>query len=495
MATGLPDLPEELQVRVAEFVPKADLLALRCSSGACKETVIRAVKHHEACKRFSPIKHFKYHSHNESMDAIGRVFGAGCRELEITWMSMGSLDCPFELFESFVTSTGGLLRELSICGRTTEISPDKLLTLCRACPLLKSLIVTHAYDMPVDAVAISQACPLLEHVELPARSIGLLSPAETYARHFPRITCLNFMRRGLHGHDPNIETPVRFDVIAVAAEKCVHATKIMCPTDATVTPEFVGRLLATPLRHRVTNLCFGGFPYQVLPETCLQLVRGFPNLLTLTCPCERALGPAMPRTEFFEHLALAAPMLRVLIAPDVDDECMNIICNQWQLEEITFFICTGAFSRCVTTCGDIIGNSSSATSLRKALVVSLEAGWSSAELLGIVQGCPNLVDVWWINYPGDFATLSGSAWEERKTHLMANLQAEARADIACTRRLLKSRGGRLQGTHVSSAKSSVAEMVERRVLGASFEPATSPRRLHLLLDVPPLLFGLSRLDY
>jgi hypothetical protein len=233
MATGLPDLPKELQVRVAEFVPKADLLALRCSSGACKETVIRAVKHHEACKRFRPLWSMGWRARS----AIGRVFGAGCRELAIEWVSVGTLECPFDLYESFVTSTGGLLRELSICG--TYISPDKLLTLCRACPLLTSLIVSHQYGTPVDAVAISQACPLLELVELPALSIGRLSPAETYARHFPRITCLNLMRKGLHGHDPNIETPVRFDVIAVAAEKCVHATKIMCPTDATVTPEFV----------------------------------------------------------------------------------------------------------------------------------------------------------------------------------------------------------------------------------------------------------------
>ena len=477
-------------MRVAEFVPKADLLALRCSSGACKETVIRAVKHHEACKRFRPLWSMGWRARS----AIGRVFGAGCRELAIEWVSVGTLECPFDLYESFVTSTGGLLRELSICG--TYISPDKLLTLCRACPLLTSLIVSHKYGTPVDAVAISQACPLLELVELPALSIGRLSPAETYARHFPRIRCLNFMRKGLHGHDPNIETPVRFDVIAVAAETCVHATKIMCPTDATVTPEFVERLLATPLRHRVTNLCFGGFPYQVLPETCLQLVRGFPNLLTLTCPCELALGPAMPRTEFFEQLGLAAPMLRVLIAPDVDDECMNIICNQWQLEEITFFVCTRAFSRCVTTCGDIIVNSSSATSLRKALVVSLEAGWSSAELLGIVQGCPNLTDVWWINYPGDWGPECNSYSEEyeRKTNLIANLKAEARADIACIRRLLKSRGGRLQGTHVSSAaRLSVSNKVESRVFNASC-PIHDTRRLGMLLDVPPLLFGLSRLS-
>ena len=44
MATGLTDLPVELQARVAEFLPgKAELLALRCSAGSCKQAVTRAV--------------------------------------------------------------------------------------------------------------------------------------------------------------------------------------------------------------------------------------------------------------------------------------------------------------------------------------------------------------------------------------------------------------------------------------------------------------------
>ena len=46
----------------------------------------------------------------------------------------------------------------------------------------------------------------------------------------------------------------------------------------------------------------------------------------------------MAPTEFFEQLALAAPMLRRLFAKDIDDECMRIICNRWQLEEINLFI-------------------------------------------------------------------------------------------------------------------------------------------------------------
>ena len=202
-----------------------------------------------------------------------------------------------------------------------------------------------------------------------------------------------------------------------------------------MTPEFVARLLETPLRDRVTKLCFGGgsHEHELLPETCLQLMRGFPNLREFVAPSMRTLSQTMSRTEFFEQLALAAPMLRVLFATDVDDECMRIICNRWQLEEITFFIYRiSEPPLCVTPAVvDIIVKSSSARSISKALISSLEKDWGAAELLGIVQGCPNLTDVLYHNH-GELE--SGSVCS---------------ASVVSTRRLLKSRGGTLLGSHAS----------------------------------------------
>ena len=423
MATGLTDLPVELQARVAEFLPgKAELLALRCSAGSCKQAVTRAVKHHDVYKRF----YARNSLQNAALVAIGRVFGAGCRYLN----TVSGFPAVTTALESFVLSTGGLLNQLSIePPRDNHITPDTLLILCRACPLLKNLYVPRVPNIqPTHFVAVSQACPLLEHVVLP--TIGDLSPAETYARHFPCLRELEFT-----GASRGSQTPIHFDMIAVAAETCVHVTEIACPQDASVTPEFVARLLETPLRDRVTKLCFGGAisNHQLLPETCLQLVRGFPNLCELTAPSRLSLSPTMARTEFFEQLALAAPMLRSVFATDIDDDCMRIICNRWQLEDITLFVCRiSQSSLCVTPAVvDIIVQSSSARSLRKAIISSLEKDWGAAELLGIVQGCPNLTDVLYHNH-GELESGSGCS-----------------ASIVSARRLLKSRRGTLAGTFAS----------------------------------------------
>ena len=424
MVPRLTDLPVEIIARAAEFLPElSQLLALRCSAGSCKQAVIRAVKQHQACKRWRPRPTMPQ---NAATVAIGRVFGAGCRILDIP-SHTEPVSAVATGLEPFLTSTGGLLTELY--DDHNAITPDHLLILCRACPVLKRLCVKSVPNIqPADFVAVSQACPLLEHVVLP--TIGDLSPAETYARHFPRLRELKFTRASRGS-----QTPIRFDMITVAAETCVHVTEIECPQDASVTPEFVARLLETPLRDRVTKLCFGGGGdnHQLLPETCLQLVRGFPNLRELTAPSERALSPTMSRTVFFEQLALAAPMLRGLWATDVDDECTRIICNRCQLEEIMLFICRIPQSfLCVTPAVvDIIVQSSSARSLRKAQVVSMDAGWGAAELLGIVQGCPNLKQVGYYN------------------HDELSSESACSASIVSARRLLKIRGGTLEGSHAS----------------------------------------------
>ena len=426
MVPRLTDLPVEIIARAAEFVPeKAELLALRCSAGSCKQAVIRAVKHHQACKRWRPRPTMPQ---NAATVAIGRVFGAGCRILDIP-SHTEPVSAVATGLEPFLTSTGGLLTELY--DDNNAITPDHLLILCRACPLLKRLGVKNVPNIqPADFVAVNQACPLLEHVMLPT---GGLSPAETYARHFPRLRELKFTRESRDS-----QMPLRFDMITVAAETCVHVSEITCPQNASVTPEFVAQLLETPLRDRVTKLCFSGgsSEHGLLPETCLQLVRGFRNLGELTAPNMSALSPTMSRTEFFEQLGLAAPNLRGFFSADIDDECVRIICNRWQLEEITLFIChISEPFLCVTPAVvDIIVQSSSAMSLRKAHLLSLEKDWGAAELLGIVQGCPNLKEVMYLYDPHDEKLSSGSDFG---------------AHIVSARRLLKSRGGKLEGNFAS----------------------------------------------
>ena len=113
---------------------------------------------------------------------------------------------------------------------------------------------------------------------------------------------------------------------------------------------------------------------------------------------------------------------------------MRIICNRWQLEEISLFIWDESFICVTPAVVDIIVQSSSARSLRKARLVSIAANWSSAELLGIVQGCPNLKEVMYIYDPYDDEVSS---------------ESDCGASIVSARRLLKSRGGTLGGFHAS----------------------------------------------
>ena len=157
----------------------------------------------------------------------------------------------------------------------------------------------------------------LERVDLPTK----LTPAETYARHFPRLRRLSFESVVWEsGHTPN-----RFDVIAQAVENCVHVTEIDLVCN--LTPALVEMLAGTPLRDRVTKLHFSFAPFQrVSSESCIRALGAFPNLHELSI----GLGDlrehrAVLTTEFCEHLASECPMLRKLGLEYVNNDCMRVI--------------------------------------------------------------------------------------------------------------------------------------------------------------------------
>ena len=152
MVPRLTDLPVEIIARAAEFLPElSQLLALRSSAGSCKQAVVRAVKHHHACKRWRPRPTMPQ---NAATVAIGRVFGAGCRILDIP-SHAEPVSAVATGLEPFLMSTGGLLTELY--DDHNAITPDHLLILCRACPVLKRLCVKSVPNIqPADFVAVSQ---------------------------------------------------------------------------------------------------------------------------------------------------------------------------------------------------------------------------------------------------------------------------------------------------------------------------------------------------
>ena len=349
------------------------------------------------------------------IEALGRVFGPGCQHFS----GVGKSEVVLSAIGSFVTSTGGKLRELSLS--YCSISPSGLLDLCSACPQLNSLRVAHnvpnieCADLDKLAVSLNQLCPMLEAVNLPTK----LTPAETYARHFPRLRRLSFKSvvLGSSGHTPN-----RFDVIVQAAENCVRVKEIELLCNPT--PALVETLAGTPLRDRVTQLLFSFAPFQRV-SSCIQALGAFPNLHELTFgPGDLREFRTVLTTEFCERLASECPMLRKLGLEYVNNDCMRVICQRLSLEYIAIWDDQGKFTECLTAdVVDIMLESPCATSLREARLYGVYA-LGTVELLRLVEGCPNMVKF-------------GCSYRPRNAAYCDAL------NIASLRSLLQSRGGKL----------------------------------------------------
>ena len=217
-------LPEDVfTARVACYFPsKQEYLYLRVASKGMRDLTERAIASRSSCCRGVPTEcHFEADPHEVTSDALARtesgeiyirelskptemrashrhiaamtlVFAAGCRTLR----AVGRSKKRIETLEYFVAWTNGGLTTLDL--RYSEVSPEMLLRMCRYSPKLTSLHGPRYVSTPESTiVAISVACPNLEVVDfsymgrgsLPGGS-GALSPAETWARHFPRLnTC------------------------------------------------------------------------------------------------------------------------------------------------------------------------------------------------------------------------------------------------------------------------------------------------------------------
>ena len=432
-ASPLTDLPVELFTHAACFLPgRSDELALRCASRDSLKAVCEAIKRQTRyiwLKRdwtdlvLIPLGEEPKATPAQSarcIEALGRVYGPGCQNFS----GVGKSEAVLSAIGSFVTNTGGKLRSLSLS--YCSISPSGLLDLCSACPQLNSLSVSQnvpnieCADLDKLAVSLNQLCPMLEKVDLPTK----LTPAETYARHFPRLRRLSFesVIWGSSGH-----TPKRFDVIAQAAENCVHVTEIELLCNPT--PALVELLAGTQLRDRVTQLYFSFAAFQrASSASCIQALGAFPNLHELSF----GMGSLYEHrtvltTEFCERLASECPMLRKLKLRYVNNECMHVICERLSLETIWIDDDEqGKLTEDLTAdVVDIMLASPCATSLREAHFCGIYA-FGTVELLRLVEGCPNIINLY-CSYRPRSATYCDAL------------------NIASLRSLLKSRGGKLWG--------------------------------------------------
>ena len=117
-------------------------------------------------------------------------------------------------------------------------------------------------------------------------------------------------------------------------------------------------------------------------------------------------------------------MLRKLGLEYVNDECMRIICERLSLEYIAIWDDEGKLTDGLTAdVVDIMLESPCATSLREAYLYGVYA-FGTVELLRLVEGCPNMMDLC-CSYRPRFAAYRDAS------------------NLASLRRLLQSRGGKL----------------------------------------------------
>ena len=430
-------LPSEILSQIVELVPtRARLIALRGCSRSFRQAVHRAASTHdslrtvhlrasEAQSRAADGGPCDPRQSGRALEALARVFGAGCRDL---W-AMGESAAALAAIRSFiVTGTQGRLRCLVF--HKSTITPTQLVDLCRACPLLTDLSAAgcglpnlYEPDISIDeyAAEIGAACPLLERVNLPDEGYDdAFCPAEVYQMHFPNLRYLDL------GY--SCSSPGRYDRIAMSARACRRAASHL-QLSCNVQEDVVEQLAAIPeLRDGTTHINMDSA--SIPPECVILVAQRFLALRQLRLP-DSQIGMLLPD---WESLYVARPELTGLQFghfSEIDDDCLYAVCHSFRLETLGLAPSAGlTVGAMYYDAVDIIVNSPCAATLRKISVYDL---LSSADLLRLLRGCPNISEVCW-----DFG--GGRDPFFRRQRDLANLHTLLR--------ILQSRGGKLDSGYL-----------------------------------------------
>ena len=400
----LDELPVEIAALVASFLEPQPcyagplllrhLLALRCASRSCKDAVRRAPQ----CREKD--NHYYLGGSSESIAAMGRVFGGGCRSL--AFGGLKSEECVSAL-QSFVTRTKGQLRYLNYVGPVAHLCPmSALLEMCRASPLLTDLRVhgspgsiISAANLDDFASAVSIACPLLETVWLQRPR----SPAEDYLWRFPRAKSIDLSR-----YLSDSGGPICYDNVELTLRSCVNAVEIEF-AEITVTSQLVDLIVAAPVASRLKSLNFSD-DAMCSPELILRLAGGLEALSDLQFPYYFDGG-----SQFFRSLVLARPGIVNLNLAFccIDHEGLKIICEGLRLEhlDLSYRKDNGTFPPSavdIRLAGpfavEAIVESPSAQTLRSIDITHLP--FLPEEMLQLLRGCPKLAKLEWDNPDGYF---------------------------------------------------------------------------------------------
>ena len=431
-------IPEDALDKAACWLKKEDLLRLRELSPHGRDTARRAI----ARKWIPHVRRlaFMYQVYlyrsamamrapPRAVEAMARVFGAGCVELSASGTCAPSLAALYD----FVRSTNGGLRELTLW--SSGISSDLLLVMCRHCPNLIELHgprCVHTSDEAI--VAIAAACPRLEVVSF--SDVGtVVSPAERWARHFPRLKYLN-IHDGRSSNDPPYR-PTQLENISEAA-RSTSATEVDIE-GCHVFPDLIDAIVGTPLGDRLTSLSDreSGLETNIEPDALLAAARGFPRLTELWIPELTRI----PNPGWFVLLAGVRTFDKVIIySRHATDSQVVAACSQNPLVELDLYGIS-ALTRGVI---DGIISSQSAATLCKLEIMCCEPddvddeesymeerGIRASDMLRLVRACPNLSTLLW---RGDVYSRFGPSWP--------NVTAEE----ILLKEVLEGRGGELGGT-------------------------------------------------
>jgi hypothetical protein len=396
----LDRLPVDLLAHIALYTGKYDedfsstadalhdLLALRCVCRACEPAVSRAATDHELVKHWV----FKNDEAQSSITNFGKVFGSGCRQLDLSTVGKESHHM-LSAFRGLVVHTQGRLLGLDISSESFwGVGRAFVLELCGLCPQLKELDVGWldvggATSASVSGFCeeLSRSCPLLERVDLiHKRTYGPLlgiAPAESYQIHFPAIKTLDFNVVSREGYEPT-----RYDRIEATLETCVKvdAVNLSC---CTVSPALMDLLLRTPLKSRLRTLDFD-YATTVSSETILRCAAGFEALCDLRLPEYSSSDP-----EFYRSLARARPTITALnlgFRCHADDACLRMVCELLSLERLEITLMESLTPAAI----DIIVDSPTGRTLRYFNAYETPI-ITAATMLRLVRGCTLLNELEW----------------------------------------------------------------------------------------------------
>ena len=322
-----------------------------------------------------------------SIEALGRVFGPSYAMLN----SCGKSEETLQALRSFVLSANGGLISLDL--RRSAVSSGMLVEFCRSLPNLVQLYGPRYVSIADDDIeAISVACPKLKGVELSQGMDGNISPAESWARLFPKLTTLS-LSNGMLDY-----TPSRLDAIRESAS--VLDVKRLESEGCHITRDVVEAIVGTPLGDRLEDFgrtCYQGNRTLLEPEAILAAAAGFPRLSTLEIP----EGTNVGAPDFYVGLGRAATQLRSLVIRDrystdahVAAACAHCSLRMLELNKIC------DLASAVVEC--IVGSGSAAT-LEELRILGTagrdcENSLHAVDILRLVEGCPRLKTLYWFNF-------------------------------------------------------------------------------------------------